>query len=86
MLTTYQNRAQLHAQFATKQQNVIQPNVFTDITKDAHMEFDLSNVDKPQRIQAEFRSKCAACGEWIEEDDWIIKDADDNWIHEGCDE
>lgn len=40
--------------------------------------------DNPIKIQAEFRSKCAVCGEWIEEDDWIVKDEDDNWIHEGC--
>lgn len=48
------------------------------------MKLDLSNIDPPPRIQAEFRSKCAACGEWIEEDDWIVKNEDDEWIHEDC--
>lgn len=37
-------------------------------------------------IEAEFRSKCATCGEWIEEGDLIVKDDDDNWIHKNCDE
>jgi hypothetical protein len=41
--------------------------------------------DQP-RIQAEFSSKCAACGNTIDEDDWIVKDEDGNWIHEECDE
>jgi len=50
------------------------------------MKIDLSNVDPPPRIQAEFTSKCPACGEWIEEDDWIIKNEDDEWIHEECNE
>lgn len=34
--------------------------------------------------EAEFRSKCAACGEWIEEGDPIAKDTDDEWVHEDC--
>ncbi len=38
------------------------------------------------RIQAEFRSKCATCGEWIEEGDWIVKNDDEEWIHEECNE
>lgn len=49
------------------------------------MKLDLSEDPHPRpRIQAEWESKCAACGEWIKEDDWIVKDEDDNWIHEGC--
>ena len=35
-------------------------------------------------VEAEFRSKCAACGEWIEEGDEIVFDEDGNWIHEEC--
>jgi hypothetical protein len=35
-------------------------------------------------VQAEFRSKCAACGEWIEEGDEIVVDEDGNWVHEDC--
>jgi hypothetical protein len=42
--------------------------------------------DAQPNIQAEFRSKCAVCGDWIEEDDWITKDDDDNWIHVDCKE
>lgn len=37
-------------------------------------------------IEAEFRSKCACCGEWIDEGDPIVCDEDGNWIHEGCSE
>jgi len=37
-------------------------------------------------IEAEFRSKCAACGDWIEEGDLIVFDDDDNWVHESCSE
>lgn len=37
-------------------------------------------------IKAEFRSKCAVCGDWIEEGDTITKDEDDNWIHVDCSE
>lgn len=33
---------------------------------------------------AQFRSKCPSCGEWIEEDDPIVRDDDGEWIHEGC--
>jgi hypothetical protein len=36
--------------------------------------------------EAEFRSKCAACGDWINEGDTIVKNEDDEWIHENCDE
>jgi hypothetical protein len=49
------------------------------------MEFDLtSEPPLPPRTQAEWESKCAACGDWIYEGDWIIKDEDENWIHEDC--
>lgn len=49
------------------------------------MKLNLSEANSdPDRAQATFRSKCATCGEWIEEDDWIVKDEDDNWIHEDC--
>lgn len=34
--------------------------------------------------EANFRSKCAACGEWIEVGDRIGKDSDDEWIHVNC--
>jgi hypothetical protein len=34
--------------------------------------------------EAEFRSKCAACGEWIEEGDEIVADDDENWVHKEC--
>lgn len=34
--------------------------------------------------RAQFRSKCPACGEWIEEDDEIVRDDDDEWIHADC--
>jgi len=39
---------------------------------------------------AEFRSKCAVCGDWIEEGDIIVYDAaqsadeDGDWVHEEC--
>lgn len=33
---------------------------------------------------AEFRSKCASCGNWIEEGDPITRDDDGEWIHEDC--
>lgn len=36
--------------------------------------------------EAEFRSKCAACGEWIEAGADIVRDGDGEWIHEECDE
>jgi hypothetical protein len=36
--------------------------------------------------EAEFRSKCAACGEWIEPGDDIVLDDDEEWIHEECEE
>lgn len=48
------------------------------------MKLDFSNLN--ESIKATFRSKCAACGEWIEEGDMIIKDTDGNWIHEDCNE
>ncbi|HYT42877.1 MAG TPA: hypothetical protein VEP90_11045 [Methylomirabilota bacterium] len=44
------------------------------------IDFTNQSIDSP--VRAEFRSKCAYCGEWIEEDEWIIKDEDGNWIHE----
>lgn len=34
-------------------------------------------------MEAQYRSKCAACGEWIEEGDELVLD-EDEWIHEGC--
>lgn len=37
-------------------------------------------------MEAEFRSKCAECGEWIEEGDNIEPDEDGNWIHQNCEE
>lgn len=37
-------------------------------------------------VEATFRSKCAVCGEWIEEGDEIVEDDDGNWIHCGCEE
>jgi hypothetical protein len=34
---------------------------------------------------AEYRSKCAACGEWIEPGDEIVLDDDEvEWIHADC--
>lgn len=36
--------------------------------------------------EAERRSKCAACGEWIEEGDEIVLNVDGEWVHERCDE
>lgn len=41
-------------------------------------------MDDRPIIESQFRSKCAACGEWIEKGDMITKDDDDNWIHEDC--
>jgi hypothetical protein len=36
-------------------------------------------------MQAEFRSKCATCGEWIEEGDEIEFDEEaEEWVHEKC--
>lgn len=35
-------------------------------------------------IEAEFRSKCSMCGEWIEEGDKIVQDDDENWVHQDC--
>lgn len=35
-------------------------------------------------VEASFRSKCATCGDVIEEGDAIVKDEDDNWVHEDC--
>lgn len=46
------------------------------------MKFNLE-PDTP-RIQAEWNSKCPACGDTIHEGDWIVKDEDDEWIHEDC--
>ena len=37
-------------------------------------------------IEATFRSKCAICGEWIEEGDEIVCDEDGNWVHVACGE
>lgn len=34
--------------------------------------------------EATYRSKCAACGEWIEEGDQIVPDEDGEWLHERC--
>jgi hypothetical protein len=34
--------------------------------------------------EAEYRSKCATCGEWIEEGDMIETNADGDWVHEEC--
>ena len=52
------------------------------------MNIDLSNLnpepDKP-KMESTFRSKCAVCGEWIEEGDSIVKiEDDDEWVHEDC--
>lgn len=53
------------------------------------MNFDFSNLnaksDKP-KTESTFRSKCATCGEWIEEGDTIVKTEDDEWVHEDCDD
>lgn len=35
-------------------------------------------------MKAEFRSKCADCGEWIEEGQEIEPDEDGNWVHCDC--
>ena len=35
-------------------------------------------------MTAQFRSKCAACGEWIEEGEPIVCTCDDEWVHEEC--
>lgn len=35
-------------------------------------------------MEAEFRSKCADCGEWIEEGQMIEPDEDGNWVHQEC--
>lgn len=35
---------------------------------------------------AEFHSKCAACGDDIDEGDEIVLDPDDDWIHVDCEE
>jgi hypothetical protein len=32
-------------------------------------------------MEAEYRTKCAECGEWIEPGEEIEKDEDGNWIH-----
>lgn len=37
-------------------------------------------------MRAEYRSKCADCGEWIEEGDEIVKNDDGDWVHARCDE
>lgn len=34
--------------------------------------------------EATRRSKCAACGEWIEEGEQIVLHEDGDWIHEEC--
>jgi hypothetical protein len=49
-------------------------------------ELDLSSGFEKPRIESAFRSKCAVCGEWIEEGDWIVKNEDEEWIHEDCDD
>lgn len=36
------------------------------------------------RTTAHWESKCAACGDTIHQLDIIVKDDDDNWIHEEC--
>lgn len=35
---------------------------------------------------AEFRSKCAACGDTIEEGDEIVVDIDGDWVHVDCED
>lgn len=35
-------------------------------------------------MEAERESKCAACGEWIEEGDPIERNDDGDWVHEHC--
>ena len=35
-------------------------------------------------MKATYRSKCADCGEWIEEGDEIEPDEDENWVHSDC--
>lgn len=35
-------------------------------------------------VYASFRSKCPACGDWIEEDDEIVKTEDGEWVHVEC--
>lgn len=36
-------------------------------------------------MKAEFHSKCAVCGEWIEEDDEVeYSDDADDWVHYDC--
>jgi hypothetical protein len=35
-------------------------------------------------VEATFRSKCPACGEWIEEGEEIVLDDDQEWVHEEC--
>lgn len=36
-------------------------------------------------MEATFRSKCAVCGEWIEEGDEIVIDkVEEEWVHEAC--
>lgn len=36
--------------------------------------------------EAQHRSKCAACGEWIEEGDEIVRNDDGDWVHIECDQ
>lgn len=33
---------------------------------------------------AQFRAKCAVCGEWIEEGDRIARHEDGDWVHADC--
>lgn len=40
----------------------------------------------PVVVEAQFRSKCAACGEWIEEGDEVVKGEDGEWVHLDCEE
>jgi predicted nucleic acid-binding Zn ribbon protein len=35
-------------------------------------------------MEAQYRSKCAVCGEWIEPGDEVVPDEDENWIHQDC--
>ncbi len=37
-------------------------------------------------IEAEYRTKCAVCGEWIEPGDEIVRDDDGEWIHADCED
>lgn len=40
----------------------------------------------PAVVEAEFESKCPACGDMIVEGDEIVKNEDGDWVHLDCED